>query len=50
MTLYIGHFVDNNFRELLQTETFSDLDIVTHFCICIAKYFNLGFWIEERSN
>lgn len=50
MTVYIGHFVDDNFREISQTKTFSDLDIVTYFCMGIAKYFNFGFWIEEKEN
>jgi hypothetical protein len=48
MKVYIAHFVDNNFQEVM-TKPYPDLNILMCLCNLIAQIFTyIGFWIEEK--
>lgn len=50
MTVYIAHFIKNNFQEKeVVTKPYPDINILMSLCNFVAQTFtNIGFWIEEK--
>ena len=49
MKVYIGHFIDYNFKRPEQiSKPYLDYELAVYFCSIIAENLHLGFWIEEK--
>lgn len=50
MKIYIGHFIDYNFKEKEQvTKPYYSYNALMYFCMLVAETFpHIGFWIEDK--